>query len=49
MTSFAASTPHDIQVLSLDVESELSPKAQARLLQIAEAAGVKQLFLAYQE
>lgn len=36
-------------VLMLDVEAELSPKAQQHLIQIAESRGVQHLFLAYNE
>jgi hypothetical protein len=35
------------KVVMLDVECELSPKAQQHLIQIAESRGVQQLFLAY--
>lgn len=35
------------KVVMLDVECELSPAAQQKLIQVAEARGVQQLFLAY--
>lgn len=38
----------DLYALFLDVEAELSPKAQQRLIQVAEAHGIQHLFLAYQ-
>lgn len=37
------------QALLLDIEAELTPKAQQRVIQQCEARGVQQLFLAYNE
>lgn len=36
------------KVVMLDVECELSPSAQQKLINVCESRGVEQLFLAYQ-